>query len=122
MADNSRNLISLVDQPPEKARAIRSAGGRARVQQARDRKTFKQLFDAVLNDKPDKGELTYKELITKAMIKEALKGKVGASEFIRDTIGEKPKNENVNEVAFNNDNNAIAEVLGAIRNVEVKTE
>lgn len=97
MALNPQNLIPLNKKSPEEAKAIRSAGGKARAKQKKERSTFKKLFDDVLNDRPNNSEFTYKELITKAMIKEAIKGRVNAVEFIRDTIGEKP----IDKIEFN---------------------
>lgn len=62
-----------------------SIGGKKSAEVRRARKTFREDFIEVLSDKQKQ-----KELID-AMLNQAKKGNVKAFEIIRDTIGEKPR-------------------------------
>lgn len=57
-------------------------------------KSLSEILEALLKDDTvieDGVKVSTKEAIMKAVINEALDGKLKAIEFIRDTIGEKPK-------------------------------
>lgn len=45
---NDHNLINLNDRPADEARAIRSMGGKARAEQARERATMREIITAAL--------------------------------------------------------------------------
>lgn len=46
---NNGNLINLNDRPEDEARAIRSMGGKARAEQARERATMRDIIMAALD-------------------------------------------------------------------------
>ena len=62
-------------------------GGKASGEARRKKKRFRELFNAVLDQKNETGE-RHDMAIVKAMIKKAAIGDVKAFEAIRDTIGE----------------------------------
>ena len=81
------NLKSLADRTTEEKRAIALKGGKASGEARRKKKRFRELFNAVLDQKNETGE-RHDMAIVKAMIKKAAIGDVKAFEAIRDTIGE----------------------------------
>ena len=101
---NSENLIPFDKRTESEQRAIRSAGGRAsgraRRRTARLRETMNRLLtmrvDAgALSDVliSDGGESTYEEVVTMAMIQEAMNGNVKAYNAIMATVGQTDKSE-----------------------------
>ena len=74
------------------AREIGRKGGIKSAEVRAFRKTFREDFIEALSDKKKQMELI------DAMLKQAKKGNVKAFEVIRDTIGEKPKEEIESEV------------------------
>lgn len=101
---NSENLIPFDKRTESEQREIRSAGGRAsgraRRRTARLRETMNRLLtmkvDAgVLSDVliSDGGESTYEEVVTMAMIQEAMNGNVKAYNAIMATVGQTDKSE-----------------------------
>lgn len=88
----SDNLISLADRSTEEQRKISRAGGIASGAARRAKKTMKEMLDILLEKeiKTNKGDMSTLEAIMVSMIAKASKGDVRATEFIRDTIGQKP--------------------------------
>ena len=101
---NNENLIPCDKRTESEQREIRSAGGRAsgraRRRTARLRETMNRLLtmevDAgALSDVliSDGGESTYEEVVTMAMIQEAMNGNVKAYNAIMATVGQTDKSE-----------------------------
>ena len=84
---NEENLVSLADRTTEEVREIARKGGIASGKSRRERKTLKEELLLLLSQ----GDT--QEKISLSLIKEALKGNTKAFEIIRDTVGEKPKDE-----------------------------
>lgn len=84
---NEENLIPFNQLTEEEQRKIASKGGKASVKARRERKALKEELILLLS----KGDT--QEKISLALIKQALDGNTKAFEVIRDTIGEKPKEE-----------------------------
>ena len=84
---NEQNLIPNSQRSPEELREQCRKGGIKSGQVRAFRKTFREDFIEALSDKKKQNELI------EAMLKQAKKGNVKAFEVIRDTIGEKPKDE-----------------------------
>ena len=85
------NLIPLSERNPDEVKEITSKGGLASSESRRRRKTFKEIFELLLQEKAIDGSgLTNDELISLQMIVEANKGNTKAFEIIRDSVGEKP--------------------------------
>jgi len=88
----TENLIPLNRRTPEETKEITSKGGIASGESRRRRKTFKEIFELLLQDKAiDGSNLTNDELISLQMIIEANKGNTKAFEIIQASVGEKPK-------------------------------
>lgn len=89
---NEQNLIPNSQRSPEELRENGRKGGIRSGQVRSARKTFKEELIKALSD-----EQKQKEIVD-AIMKEAKKGNIKAFEVIRDTIGEKPKEqvENLN--------------------------
>ena len=83
---NERNLRKLTT---SEAREIGKKGGQASAKKRQERKTLKEELLLLLSE----GDIQNK--ISLALLQEAQKGNTKAYEIIRDTIGEKPK-ENIN--------------------------
>lgn len=102
---NEQNLIKNEDLTPEQRRENASKAGKKSGQVRAERKKFNELFNSYLSKKvtdkqikeqmlqfgfEDK-ECTNKNAIVFAQYKEALKGSTQAFIAVRDTMGEKPK-------------------------------
>ena len=96
------NLIGPGDRSPEEARAASAAGGRKSGESRRKRKTFRESLLMILSmpvDDPETYEAlkklgldgTFQSAIDLAQIRAAQKGDTDASRFVRDTVGEKPR-------------------------------
>ncbi len=100
------NLIPLTVND-ERAREIRSKGGKARVQKLHERKKMREDLGNLLKITLRRGDIVdpddimnmeeaedlnipVQTAIHLAMIKRALMGDVQAAQYIRDTVGEKP--------------------------------
>lgn len=88
----SENLIPIASRSPEEQRAIRSAGGKAAQAKRQRRKTLREELVALLSD-PD-----VQERMVVALVREATEGNKAGSvarawELVRDTLGEKPKDQ-----------------------------
>lgn len=86
---NEQNLKPLNTRAKRVQREIQSKGGKARAEKIRERKTLREELLSLLEQ--DKMQ----EKISLALLEQAGKGNTKAYEIIRDTIGEKPK-ENIN--------------------------
>ena len=100
---------NLKNRTPEERKEIARKGAEATNRIIKERKTFSELFKAVLGDKiklSDGTILTRQEAIAIAQINKALKGDNNAFKNIRDTIGEKP----IDRVQFTPTNENLKEV------------
>ena len=89
---NQENLIPFNELTEKEQRALASKGGKASVKARREKKLLKDEL-AIIMENVNKDGKTYQELISTALVKEALKGNTKAYEIIRDTMGQKPKEE-----------------------------
>lgn len=87
---NDENLIPV--RSTSEARKRGTAGGIKSGETRRAKKTMKEMLDYLLEKqiKTNKGDMSTLEAIMVSMIAKASKGDVRATEFIRDTIGQKP--------------------------------
>ena len=86
---NEQNLKPKTTLSKEEAKRLGSLGGKKSVEARRQKKMLRELLEEALEKKTDTGN-KYID-ITTALIKEAEKGNVRAYETIRDTLGQKPK-------------------------------
>ena len=86
---NEQNLKPRTTLSKEEAKRLGSLGGKRSVESRREKKMLKQLLEEALEKQTDTGN-KYLD-ITLALIREAEKGNVKAYETIRDTLGQKPK-------------------------------
>lgn len=85
---NEQNLISITDRSEEEARAIRSAGGKAKAELYRQKKTIAEVLKGVLDEQNTDG-VTKRELIVQSCLKRAFeKGSVQDLERIANICGE----------------------------------
>lgn len=90
---NESNLIPQSERTKEEQRKIARMGGIASGKARKERKTLKEELLLLLSQ----GDT--QEKISLSLIKQALNGNTKAFEIIRDTVGEKPKEEiEVNDV------------------------
>lgn len=82
---NEQNLIPVTKRTPREQKEISSKGGKASAKAKQERKTLKQELLLLLEE-----EDTQKK-ISLSLLEQAKQGNVKAYETIRDTIGEKPK-------------------------------
>jgi hypothetical protein len=87
---NDENLIPV--RSTSEARKRGTAGGIKSGETRRAKKTMREMLDYLLEKqiKTNKGDMSTLEAIMVSMIAKASKGDVRATEFIRDTIGQKP--------------------------------
>ena len=88
---NNQNLKSNDERTPSERRENARKAGKASGEARRVKRTLKQELEMLL-ELSNKGK-TNQELISIGLIKQAKKGSVKAFEMIRDTIGQKPKDE-----------------------------
>ncbi len=106
---NNNNLMPIDDVNSRRTREQHSRdsskGGKESAKRRRQRKTFKELCDNFIDSQVTSEELkakminfgiadedtSYKMAMIVALCGEAVKGNVKAFEVLRDTIGEKPK-------------------------------
>lgn len=106
---NNKNLIVPTS---EQARELGRKGGLASAKARREKKTLKMELEALLEIMDEKGDSVQKKM-SFALIKKAIKGDVRAFETIRDTIGQKPK-ENLN-IDFDKNREQAQELLANIK-------
>ena len=98
------NLIPNSARTPEQLREQTRKGGIASGESRRKRKTFRESLLTILSMAPDDPEVvehlkalgldpTFQTAIDLAQARVAAKGDTDAARFIRDTIGEKPRDE-----------------------------
>lgn len=83
------NLIPFSERSKEEARELGKKGGIASGKTRKEKKLLKDEL-AIIMENVNKDGKTYQELISTALVKEALKGNTKAYEIIRDTMGQKP--------------------------------
>lgn len=86
---NTENLKPFNTLTEAEQRKIQKKGGKASVKARRKKKQLKELLELALSQPHEDGEDNY-YAITAALIQEALSGNTKAFEVIRDTIGQKP--------------------------------
>lgn len=89
---NEKNLKPVSKRTKSEARELSKKGGIASGQSRRMKKTFKELLKIALEMKSPTGKTNAEEIVA-SMIRKAQDGDVKAFEAVRDTIGEKPKDE-----------------------------
>ena len=109
---NEQNLIPMTERTPEERREIARKGAEATNKLRREKKTLKMELEALLEIMDEKGDSVQKKM-SFALIKKAIKGDVRAFETIRDTIGQKPK-ENLN-IDFDKNREQAQELLANIK-------
>lgn len=114
MAINKDNLVSLAERTTEEKREIARKGGIASGIARQEKKTLKAELEALLEVVDEKGDSVQKKM-SFALIKKAVKGDTRAFELIRDTIGQKPK-ENMN-VNFEKNQEEAVELLQNIKSM-----
>lgn len=87
---NEKNLKPFSELTEKEQREIRRKGGVASGKKRREKKTFKELLKIALEMSTKSGNTNAEEIVA-SMILKAQSGDVKAFEAIRDTIGEKPK-------------------------------
>lgn len=76
----------------KQAKEVSKMGSDASAETYARRKTFKESITILLNQKCEDG-MTMQDKIVAAMANKATDGCVGAAEFLRDTVGEKPSDQ-----------------------------
>lgn len=88
---NDENLVSFKDMTPSRQREIASAGGKACQRKKKEKKLLKETINEFLQAiNPESGQ-TFQIDLVNAMIQQALTGDVSAFNTVRDTAGQKPK-------------------------------
>lgn len=111
---NEQNLKPRTTLSKEEAKELGRKGGLASAKARREKKTLKMELETLLSV-VDEGGHSIQERMSAAIIKKAVKGDVRAFETIRDTIGQKPK-ENMN-VNFEKNEEEAVELLNNIKNM-----
>lgn len=98
----NENLIPFNELTEEEQRKLAQKGGQKSGEVRKAKKTMKQMLDYLLEKeiKTNKGEMSTLEAIMVSMIAKASKGDVRATEFIRDTIGQKPSDKVIGELSI----------------------
>lgn len=86
---NQENLIPFSERSQEEARELGKKGGIASGKARKEKRQLKDELELLMQNISKDGR-TYQELISTALVKEALKGNTKAYEIIRDTLGQKP--------------------------------
>lgn len=94
------NLIPLNKRSKEIQRQIQEKGRKANKEKWEQKKKLKDELE-ILMEQVSKDGRTYQELISTALVKEALKGNTKAYEIIRDTMGQKPIEQKVVNATIN---------------------
>ena len=81
--------IKPMEKGTARTRAIASSGGKASNEINAERRRISETIDIFLK-KADKDGVTMQDKFVEAILLKAMEGCVGAAEFIRDTVGEKP--------------------------------
>lgn len=91
---NKENLVSLADRTTEEVREIARKGGIKSGESRRRRKTFKEALLIALETEKD-GQLI-QDLGIEALIAKYINGDLEVFKTVRDTVGEKPVDKQVN--------------------------
>jgi len=84
------NLISFDKMTPEKRKECNRNGGIKSGESKREKKMLREYLEIILSMEDAEGEDRYTK-ITKALIDKAEDGDTKAFEVVRDTLGQKPK-------------------------------
>ena len=85
---NERNLKPA--RTKSEARERGRKGGIASGESRREKKTFRETLEALLDRKLERPRLTGREAVAVALFEKAMSGDVKAFQELRDTVGEKP--------------------------------
>ena len=96
---NPENIIATQFKSGKKARESGRKGGKKSGEAKREKKRLRELLELALATKDSNGN-TAAERIVAALLREAQGGNVKAFETIRDTIGQKPKDEVAQDVTM----------------------
>ena len=86
---NIENLIPMSKRSKTEARRLGKKGGIASGKVRKEKRMLKDELEIIMETVNKEG-ITYQELISTALVKEALKGNTKAYEIIRNTLGQKP--------------------------------
>ena len=86
---NIENLIPMSKRSKNEARELGKKGGIVSVKVRKEKRMLKDELEIIM-ETVNKDGVTYQELISTALVKEALKGNTKAYEIIRNTLGQKP--------------------------------
>lgn len=92
MARGNPQNLTPYKKGEERAKINGAKGGKKFKENIEIRKSLKQILVDYLESCDDNG-VKHSDKITSALVKQASRGNIKAYEIIRDTIGEKPKNE-----------------------------
>lgn len=107
---NGKGYIVLLQKGTERTKRITSKAGTKSREMYSKRKTWAESIDIYLKQ-TDKNGVSNQDKIIEAMAAKALKGCVGASEFLRDTVGEKPTEKLDLDVMTDGDKELIANLM-----------
>ena len=89
---NQGGFVTPMVKGTQRAKEIAAMGQKANSEAWARKRTFKESISILLNHKCDDGQ-TMQDKIVEAMANKAMDGCVGAAEFLRDTVGEKPSDQ-----------------------------
>lgn len=89
---NQGGYVTPMVKGTQRAKEIAAMGQKANSEAWARKRTFKESISILLNHKCDDGQ-TMQDKIVEAMANKAMDGCVGAAEFLRDTVGEKPSDQ-----------------------------
>lgn len=112
MANREDNLIHLNERSEEDKKRIATMGGKASVEARRKKKAMREMLEACLDMKNNKG-MTYRELVTMGLIKGAIKGNAQSYRTILETLGEL----NIQDEE-NKQNGVLTDLLEALNNAK----
>ena len=94
MSKGHENLIPLNKLTKEEQREICSKGGKASVQKRKEKKLLKETINEFLEAiNPETGNTFQIDLVNSMLKKAIIEGDVSAFNTLRDTSGQKPKEE-----------------------------
>lgn len=89
---NKCGYITPLVKGTQRAKEFAQKGAEANAEAWERKRTFKESIAILLNHKCDDG-ISMQDKIVEAMANKAMDGCVGAAEFLRDTVGEKPSDQ-----------------------------
>lgn len=108
---NEQNLIKNEKLTPSQRRKNASKAGKASGASRRKRKALKEELEIIMQAKGEENK-TYQELISTALVKQAMNGNTKAYEIIRDTLGEKPVEQINSKIGLGSIEEYVKEVEG----------